>query len=100
MGNYDPLSSLSLTKYDPIHAALVKRKKILDGDDVELPQKTEYKNEDVKALEDFCKRYGILATHFGNIPPTAALRMLKAKMGVIESPVTETQTNKKSLLLG
>jgi len=47
MGNYDPLSSLSLTKYDPIHAALVKRKKILDGDDVELPQKTEYKNEDV-----------------------------------------------------
>ena len=107
MGNYDPLPAMALKKqqangYDPIHAAMVKRKQRIDnGEELELPPKEEYKNEDIKALEEFCKKHGIMAMNFGNIPPSSALRMLKSKMGIQEAPVTPlTNNNKKSLLLG
>jgi len=98
MGKYDPLSALSLTKHDPIHAMLVKRKQQRDSGEEPLPPKVEYNNEDVKALEEFCNKHGILGFSVGNMHPKAALMMLKSKMGIIETPI---QVNtKKQLLYG
>ena len=97
MGKYDPLSALSLTKHDPIHAMLVKRKQQRDNGEEPILPAVEYKNEDVKALEEFCNKYGIVAMNFGRMNPQIALKMLKAKMGIQGSPVVKSD---KQLLFG
>lgn len=95
----NPLQTIG--NYDPIHAMFVKIKQRRDsGEYQELPQKIEYNSEDVKSLEEFCKRYGIVGFSIGKMSPAVALKMLKNKMGVIDSPVIETHDNKKSLLFG
>lgn len=98
IGKYDPLSALSLTKHDPVHAMLVKRKQQRDCGEELLPPTVEYKNEDVKALEEFCNRYGIVAMNFGRMNPQIALKMLKSKMGIQETPVIKSDN--KQLLFG
>jgi len=91
-------SPQNMGNYDPIHAMLVKRKQQRDNGEEPLLPKVEYKNEDVKALEEFCQKYGIIGFSTGTMSPVIALRMLKSKMGIIETP---TQVNtKKQLLYG
>lgn len=76
----------SVNNDNPIYAAFLnKKKKEIKELDVELIP-TEHNKSDVIELEKFCKKYGILAANFGNIPPAAALRMLKNKMGIYEVP--------------
>ena len=98
VGKYNPLSALSLTKHDPIHDMLVKRKQQRDSGEEQLPHVVEYNNEDVKALEEFCNKYGIVAMNFGRMNPQIALKMLKSKMGIQETPVVKSDT--KKLLFG
>jgi hypothetical protein len=82
---------------DPIFKALVRRKK--QGEDTTLPPTQEYSNEDIEALESFCKQHGILGFNFGRMHPKAALSMLKNKMGMPSH--TEVSLNQsKSLLKG
>jgi len=83
--------STHLTNYDPIHAMLVKKHQ----QSISPPEKIIIDNtDDVKSLEEFCKKYGIMAMNFGNLPSKAVLNMLKKKMGIIETP----QPSKKIIL--
>lgn len=83
---------------DPIHAMMLSRKKHRDRDEV-IPQKLEHQNEDSQQLEEFCKQHGILGFNCGHINPKTALRLLKAKLGIVDSlDYNNTKTNKNLLL--
>ena len=58
----------------------------------QIPQ---YDNNDMKELQEYCQRHGILGVNFGNRNPRAVLQMLKARMGERSEP-----TIKRGLLNG
>jgi hypothetical protein len=45
---------------------------------------SDYNEDDVKELQNFCNEHGILGVNFGRMNPRAALNMLKGKMGHVE----------------
>ena len=95
----DPYHNMG--NYDPIHAMLVKRKQQHDSGEEVLEPKLEYKNEDVKALEEFCRKMGIVGFSICRMNPKTALMMLKTKMGLVENPSTPTpKSDKQQLLYG
>ena len=75
----------SIANYDPIHAMFLKRKK-QEADDIDLTV-TEHNMDDVVALEEFCRKYGIVGVNFGNMSPRTTLNMLKGKMGIVDTTV-------------
>ena len=85
---------------DPIHAMMIKRKKQQDNPDTPLPPSLEYPNDDIKQLEDFCRQHGILGFSCGHMNPKTALRMLKGKMGVLDSENYNKSSNSANLLFG
>jgi len=58
----------------------------------QIPQ---YDNNDMKELQEYCQKYGILGVNFGNRNPRAVLQMLKARMGERNEP-----TIKRGILNG
>lgn len=81
--------------FDPYQALLKRKQK---GDDTTLPPVSEYDPNDIYELQEFCKQYGIAGFNFGRLSPKAALKMLKAQMGIKETPVHVTTNS--NLLLG
>jgi len=73
-------------KFDP-HALMIKKKEIQSGELTEDTPSQKWPEEEVKALEEFCKQYGILGISCGKMPPAVALGMLKAKMGIVDGPL-------------
>ena len=91
-------NSYSFNNNDPIHTMfLKKRKQELGEENVDL-NRVEHNKSEIVELEEFCKKYGILAANFGNMPPAMALRLLKNKMGIFEEPVASKKD--KHLLKG
>ncbi len=89
--------------FDP-HQLMVKKKLTDAGDSVDTTPKRSWPDQDIKALEDFCLKYGIVGFNCGRMSPVAALSMLKQKLGVIEpteNRITYSDAmNKKMLLKG
>lgn len=95
--------------FDP-HQLMVNRKKINAGEMIaDTPVQT-WPEEDVKKLEDFCKKMGIVGFSAGLMHPLAALAKLKQHLGVVDDtprtegfgpnyPYTEAM-NKRQLLHG
>ena len=94
MQMHRPMSN-SLPNFDPV-ALMAKRKQ--QRDDGNLPPITSFNDNDIKELESFCHKYGIIGFNCGNMNPKAALRLLKMRMGIPneEKPIVEN----KSLLKG
>ena len=91
--------------FDPYKAMLMK-KQVDDGKPVDTSNVVKWPNADIKQLEDFCMRMGIVGFKT-SLPPIVALGMLKSKLGVlIPSPVEvivgryEDRMNQKTLLKG
>ena len=59
------------------------------------PSIPEYNEDDMKELQEYCAKRGILGVNFGNRNPKAVLQMLKARMGERSEP-----TIKRGLLNG
>lgn len=102
MANYNPLNALSLNQQtnnnDPVHAMLVKKHQ-MQKNDTDVTNISIENPDDIKALEEFCKKYNILGVNFGCRNPRAILQMLKSKMGIKEeNPVNNS--NNKILLNG
>ena len=76
-------SSPSRTTIDP-YEMMVRRKQENEGE-VTRPVQT-WPEADVKKLEDFCAKMGILGVGCGNMNPLAVLAMLKQKLGVVDTP--------------
>ena len=77
--------------FDPYQMLL--RRKHREEDPQSFPV-IQYDENDIRELEEFCKKYNILGFNCGKMGPKAALNMLKNKLGVI----TEKIENKKILL--
>jgi len=89
--------------FDP-HKLMMKKKLTDSGVTVDNTPIQTWPEKDIKALEDFCLKYGIIGFNCGKMHPIAALGMLKQQLGVIEpheSKVTYSDSmNKKMLLKG
>lgn len=84
----------NVSDFDP-YKLLLKRKQ--QQDDPLLIPKVQYNESDVKELEEFCTKHGILGINFKNMNPKAILNMLKSKMGVIDTESVINNSNKKIL---
>lgn len=60
------------------------------------PQIPAYSEEDMKELQDYCAKRGIIGINFNGMNPQAVLKMLKAKMG----ERNEQTVSKKGMLYG
>jgi hypothetical protein len=89
--------------FDP-HALMVKKKEIDSGEVEDTTPKQTWPEKDVKALEDFCAKHGILGFNCGKMSPIAALSMIKRKLGIDEPSIynqyTETLNQKKTIMHG
>jgi hypothetical protein len=74
--------------FDP-HQLMVKKKLIDAGESQDLTPKREWPEKDIKTLEDFCNKMGIVEYNCGKMSPIAALAMLKQQLGVVEGPLEE-----------
>jgi len=93
-------STSNNTGFDP-HKLMVNKKK--SEDSMEMPVIHQWPENEVQALEDFCKQHGLVGISCGRMSPIAALAMLKNKMGIIDTTPLEQRydiENKKSLLKG
>jgi hypothetical protein len=78
------------SSFDPYQIMINKNSK---GDDESVhPPVIEYDINEVIELQEFCNRYGIVATNFKNMNPKSILNMLKQKIGVVDE-----QMNRKIL---
>lgn len=76
------------TGFDP-HKLMVQRKQLSTGEVVDVTPVQQWPEKDVKALEDFCKQYGIVGFNCGRMSPVAALAFLKGKLGVVDGPLEQ-----------
>lgn len=74
--------------FDP-HKLMVQRKQLESGEVVDVTPKQEWPEKDVRALEEFCAKYGILGFNCGRMSPVAALAMLKNKLGIVDGQLDE-----------
>lgn len=74
--------------FDP-HQLMVQKKQAESGESVNNTPNQEWPEKDVKALEDFCAKYGIMGFNCGKMSPIAALALLKGKMGIVDAPLEE-----------
>lgn len=89
--------------FDP-HKVMVNKKEMESSSSPEDVNIHKWPEDDIKTLEDFCKQHGIIGFNCGRMSPIAALALLKAKLGIIDTiPVEQrysSEINKKSLLKG
>ena len=53
------------------------------------PSIPEYSEDDVRELQEYCQKRGIIGVNFGNRNPKAVLQMLKARMGERSEPISK-----------
>lgn len=91
--------------FDP-YQTMLKRKEA-ETAPIDPASVQQWPEKDIKALEDYCKRMGIVGFNCGRMPPAVALAMLRNKVGEdytgvpLEQRTPYSQTmQKKQLLLG
>ena len=84
----------NVPEFDP-YKLLLKRKQHQE-EPISIPN-IQYNESDVKELEEFCQKYGILGVNFKNMNPKSILNMLKSKMGIVDTESIIKQSNKTML---
>lgn len=74
----------SKKSFDP-YQAMLDKKKMESGEVIDTTPASQWPDKDVRALEDFCRKYGIIGFNCGRMHPIAALAMLKRNLGVGDS---------------
>jgi hypothetical protein len=100
--NTGDMSFFKQPTFDPVAMLLAKKRQEQERSEERnafiAPPGTnvnEWPEEDLKELESFCAKYGIIGFNAGRMNPKAALRMLKGRMGIYEQPQP-----KRDILLG
>jgi len=92
MPDYNQLLSKKVSSvksgFDP-HALMVKKKDVNSGEIQDNTPTQTWPERDVKILEDFCTKHGILGFNCGRMSPIAAMAMLKQSMGIVDGPLEE-----------
>jgi hypothetical protein len=97
MGHFLQPSQQSFMKqpsFDPLEMMIKRKQEMESTGSFKVEQ---YNEDDVKELEEFCKKFGIIGFNCGRMSPKAALMMLKGKVGYREMPLQES---KKQILHG
>ena len=81
-----PVEAKSTTGFDP-YKVMVKKKEADDGKPIDTSDSVKWPAEDIKVLEDFCQKHGIVGFNCGKMSPLAALAMLKNMMGIADGPL-------------
>lgn len=81
--------------FDPYQALLKRKQK---GEDTTLAPVQEFDPNDMFELQEFCKQHGIVGFNMGRMNPKAALKILKARIGIKETPTPPP--SQKTILLG
>lgn len=84
----------NVPEFDPYKLLLQKKQQQIEPTFI---PKVLHNEEDIKELEEFCQKHGILGVNFKNMNPKAILNMLKSKMGVIDTESLIKNSNKKIL---
>lgn len=75
------------TGFDP-YKVMVQKKEMESGNVLpDISSIVRWPEADVKVLEDFCKKYGVLGFDCGKMSPIAALTMLKNMLGIVDGPL-------------
>lgn len=74
--------------FDP-YKTMLNKKDMDDGKPIDTSNIQKWPEEDIKRLQDFCTKYGILGFKCGHMHPVAALSMLKTQMGIVEGPLED-----------
>lgn len=67
--------------FDPHKLMVQKKQQETSQDYTSLPAQSSWPEDDVKKLELYCQRMGIVGFNCGRIPPIVALAMLKKQLG-------------------
>jgi hypothetical protein len=74
--------------FDP-HKLMVQKKQINSGEIASDTPKKEWPEKDIKTLEDFCTKNGIVGYNCGKMHPIAALAFLKQYLGIVDGSLEE-----------
>jgi hypothetical protein len=74
--------------FDP-YKVMVKKKEADEGKPIDVSDAVKWPEKEVAALEDFCKKMGVIGFNCGKMSPLAALAMLKNMLGVSDGPLEE-----------
>ena len=80
----------NLPTFDPIDM-MMRRKRVQDGE--EVPETVQFDPQDIKELEEFCQKHGIMGFDFGKMGPKAALAMLKGQFGMADDVVSNMEAS-------
>lgn len=72
--------------FDPYKIMVNKKNGVQEEKPLEVQR---WPAEDIKRLEDFCKKHGIVGFNCGRLPPILALRLLKDKLGISDAVVDD-----------
>ena len=65
---------------DP-YKLMLKRKNEAEGGEIDTSNVTQWPEKDVKTLQDYCLKMGIVGFSSGKLPPLVALAQLKKQLG-------------------
>ena len=71
-----------LPGFNPVDLMMKRKQAQDDLESGELPEVTQYDPKDVKEIEDFCAKMGIVGFNFRGMSPKAALAMLRGQCGM------------------
>ena len=71
-----------MPEFDP-YQVLLRRKQQSNIDNYQQP--IEFDSIEVKELQDFCQNHGILGVNFRGANPKSILKMLKSKLGILDT---------------
>ena len=85
--------------FDPYKAMLMK-KQADDGKPVDTSNVVKWPEADIKQLEDFCMKMGVVGFNCGRMSPLAALALLKNRLGVVDhTPVENAKSRYEDRIL-
>lgn len=86
---------------DPIYQMMLnKQNQSINSNVNSTPQVIQYQNNDIKELEEFCMKNGIIGFNCGNMHPKMALKILKSKLGIPHVEEYNNTLNNKKIILG
>ena len=83
-----PVEAKPTNGFDP-YKVMVQKKESDDGKPIDTSSVVKWPEQDMKVLEDFCKKYGVLGFSCGQMSPIAAVSMLKNMLGIADGPIEQ-----------
>jgi hypothetical protein len=71
--------------YTVMNSDMIRDMLIRRNQSSEFPEVVQHNPSEIRELEEFCSKHGILGVNFGRMSPKSTLNMLKSRMGIRDS---------------